>query len=107
MNNNEYNITINKKNENIEIPDGNTDKKLKHKKYFNSNHDHSINNEEKVQKINNNNKYPKLKNNNNEFICNKNKRNKNEKIFVIKNDNDIMTYFSKSRNNNRYSINIC
>ena len=108
MNNNVYNITVNKKNENIEIPDGNTDKKLKHKNYFKSNHDHSINNEEKAQNINNNNKYPKYKNNNNnnEFIYDKNKRNKNEKIFVIKNDNDIMTYFSKSRNYNRYSINI-
>ena len=106
MNNNEYNITVNKKNENIEIPNGNADKILKHKNHIISNHDHNMNNEEKVQNINNNNKYPKYKYNNNEFIYEKNKRNKNEKIFVIKNDNDIMTYFSKSRNNNRYSKNV-
>ena len=107
MNNNEYNITVNKKNENIENHNGSKDKKLKHNNYINSNHDYIINNEEKVHYItNNNNKYPKYNFNNNENTIEKNKRNKKEKIFVIKNDNDIMTYFSKSHNNNRYSISV-
>ncbi len=107
MNNNEYNITVNKKNENIENHNGSKGKKLKYNNYINSNHENNINNEEKVHYINNNNnKHIKYNFNNNENAIEKNKRNKNEKIFVIKNDNDIMTYFSKSRNNNRYSINV-
>ena len=103
--NNEYNITVNKKNEKIENFDGNKDKKLKYKNYINSNNDYNIINEEKVQYINNN-KSPIYKSNNNEFNYDKNKRSKNEKIFIIKNDNDIMTYFSKSHNNNKEPIKV-
>ena len=103
MDNNEYNITVNKKTENIENNEINKNKKLKHK---NPNFPFSIINEEKDQYIKNyKNKFSKDKYNNNEFLKENYKRNNNEKIFVIQNDNDIMTYFSKSRNNNRFSVN--
>jgi len=82
--NNEYNITVNKKNEKIKNFEGNKEKKLNHINYINSNNDYNIINEEKVQY--------------NELNYDKNKRNKN--------DNDIMTYFSKSHNNNKDPIKV-